>query len=228
MAIYVIFFCQQCRWLLSIFFFLVTDSPANTNSQKTNKSNEVDYNQERKSCQNMKSIKSAKTIREDYSDMERNNIYAKTPPKVKSTSHTNSTNYYVSMNLQRRPPVPIRTDSIRSIDGTTVSSFSSKSTTPSNSLRHNSTAIMSRSADASSSSCKLITSTNNLKSKSIYDIETSMSNNQNKCINKSTKGSLRPLQSVKEDECLEADDNSNENYSKVNLFKRNLEYRISS
>ncbi|CAF4408190.1 unnamed protein product, partial [Rotaria magnacalcarata] len=67
---------------------------------------------------------------------------------MKSITVKNDTNHYVSLRQQRRPPVPVRTDSIRSIGNTTASSFSSQSTTPSNSFRQDSTNIMSRSVDA--------------------------------------------------------------------------------
>jgi hypothetical protein len=46
--------------------------------------------------------------------MERNNIYEGTPPKVKS-------NTMVPILPQRRPPVPIRSDSTRSIGRSTDS-----------------------------------------------------------------------------------------------------------
>jgi hypothetical protein len=60
--------------------------------------------------------------------------------------------------------------------------------------------------------------TNNVKSKLTHDIETSILKNNNKCINVITSGNFVPLQSVKEDECLEIDVNNNEKYSKVNRF----------
>ncbi|CAF2389523.1 unnamed protein product [Rotaria sp. Silwood2] len=194
---------------------LVADSSTNAISRK-NKSNDIDHYQATKTCQNMKSIISSKTITPDFSDMERNNIYAGTP-KMKPTTLKNETDHYTTMRQQRRPPVPLRTDSIRSIGSTTTSSFSSQSTTPSNSFRHESTAIMSRSADATSS-YELISpiknEINQMKSKSTHDIETSILNNHNKCLNMITNGNFVPLQSVKEDECLEIDDNNNETYSK--------------
>ncbi|CAF4728678.1 unnamed protein product [Rotaria sp. Silwood1] len=173
----------------------------------------------------MKSIISSKTITPDFSDMERNNIYAETPPKIKSTTLKNETNHYTTIRQPRRPPVPVRTDSIRSIGSTTTSSFSSQSTTPSNSFRHDSTTIMSRSADATSS-CELITpiknEINHMKSKSTHDIETSILNNHNKCLNMIANGNFVPLQSVKEDECLEIDDNNNEKYSKNDTGQQHM------
>jgi hypothetical protein len=131
--------------------------------------------------------------------MERNNIYAGTPPKLKSTT------LIPILQQQRRPPVPVRTDSTRSVGSSIISS-------PSNSFRHDSSTIMSRSIDASSSSssCGLMTQMknkiNHMKSKSSYDIETSI-------LNKISNGNFVPLQSVKEDEFLEVDNNK---YSKVN------------
>jgi hypothetical protein len=213
--------------------------------------------QQTKSCQNGKSIVSPKQtliptikhITPDYSDMERNNIYAETPPKTKPSSSSsispptlvNGTNHYMPILQQRRPPnIPIRSEATRSISGTSTSSMSSfstatcssQSTTPSNSFRHDPTSIMTRSADASSS-CGLIThpknGTNNTKSKSTYDIDTSTTdrsrsqtkenlnnNNNNNNNSKSiTNGNFVPLQSVKEDECLEVDNDSNKKRSKV-------------
>ncbi len=69
------------------YFYLVTDSSTKTKS---------------------------KYITSDFSDMERNNIYEGTPPKVKS-------NTMVPILPQRRPPVPIRSDSTRSIGRSTDS-----------------------------------------------------------------------------------------------------------
>jgi hypothetical protein len=127
--------------------------------------------------------------------MERNNIYAGTPPKVKPT-----TLIPILQQQQRRPPIPVRTDSTRSV-GSSIS----------NSFRHDSSTIMSRSADASSS-CGLMTQMknkiNNMKSKSSCDIETSI-------LNKISNGNFVPLQSVKEDEFLEVD---HKKYSKVDKF----------
>jgi len=126
--------------------------------------------------------------------MERNNIYAGTPSKLKPTT------LIPILQQQRRPPVPVRTDSTRSV-GSSIS----------NSFRHDSSTIMSRSADASSS-CGLITQMknkiNNMKSKSNCDIETSI-------LNKISNGNFVPLQSVKEDEFLEVD---HKKYLKVNKF----------
>jgi hypothetical protein len=125
----------------------------------------------------------------EFFNTERNNFYAETPPKIKASNGK----------LQRRPPVPIRTDSSRSSGSITISPLSSQSTTPSNSFR-----LMSRSADATSS-CGLITQMkhgiNNIKSKSTHDFEPSILKNNNK------------LESVKEDECLVIDKNK-----KVNRF----------
>jgi hypothetical protein len=128
----------------------------------------------------------------------------------------------------------MRNDLTQSMNGGTstssMSSFStatcsSQSTTPSNSFRQDTTSIMTRSADASSS-CGLISQTkngtNNMKSKSTYDIDTSTVdrsrqqtkenlNNNSKCIN----GNFVPLQSVKEDECLEVENNRNKKCLKV-------------
>jgi hypothetical protein len=100
--------------------------------------------------------------------MERNNIYASTPPKVKS-------NTMISILHQRRPPVPVRADSTRSIGSTTTT------TSPSNSFRHD-----------SSSSSGSITQMKNAISKPAYNIEPSILNKN-----------FIPLQSVKEDEFLE-------------------------
>jgi hypothetical protein len=180
--------------------------------------------------------------------MERNNIYAETPPKIKPPSSSlsispptlvNGTNHYMPILQQKRPPnIPIRNDNTRPpTNGTSSSSMSSfstatsssQSTTPSNSFRHDATSIMTRSADASSS-CGLINQTkngtNNIKSKSTYDIDTSITdkskqqlkenlNNNSKCSN--TNGNFVPLQSVKEDECLEVDNDRNKKCSKVRL-----------
>lgn len=206
------------------FIFLVTDSSAHIASRRT-KSIENNSNNNNslsiKSCQNMKSIIISKSSETDFSDMETNNIYAETPPKMKSATLKNDTDHYLAMRQQRRPPVPIRSDSIRSISSTTASSFSSQSTIPSNSYRQDSTAIMSRSVDASSS-CELIkpikNETNHTKSKSTYDLETSISNNHTKCTNTVSNGNFVPLESVKEDECLEINGNHNEIYSKVNIL----------
>ncbi|CAF0865473.1 unnamed protein product [Rotaria sordida] len=205
--------------------YILTDSSTNTISRK-NKSNDIDHYQSTKSCQNMKSIISPKTITADFSDIERNNIYAETPPKMKSTTTLkNDTNHYIPIRQQRRPPIPVRTDSMRSIGSTTISSFSSQSTTPSNSFRHDSTTIMSRSADATTSSCELITpiknDMNHLKSKSTCDIETSILNNHNKCLNMITNGNFVPLQAVKEDECLEIDDKNNNNKNNNEKYSQN-------
>jgi hypothetical protein len=155
------------------FFDLVTDSSTNIISRKTKSKN--------------------------FSDMEGNNIYAGTPPKMKPTT-------LVSILQQRRPPVPIRTDSTRSVGSTTISTISSQSVTPSNSFRHDPSIILNRSVDASSSGLmnQVKNGINNMKSKSTYDIETSIL----------TKN-FTPLQSVKEDEFLEIDNNNNEKYSKV-------------
>ena len=201
----------------------------------------MDYSQQTKSCQNMKSIASSKQnllttnkrITPDYSEMERNNIYAETPPKSKPSSSSipsatlvNGTNHYMPVLQQRRAPkVLIRNDLTQSVhDGTSTSSMSSfstatcssQSTTPSTSFRQDSTSIMTRSADASSSG--LIHQTSNTKSKSTFDIDTvitdrsrpqvkeNLNNNPNsKCSNTTVNGNFVPLQSVKEDECLEVD-----------------------
>lgn len=202
----------------------------------------MDYSQQTKSCQNMKSIASSKQnllttnkrITPDYSEMERNNIYAETPPKSKPNSSSipsvtlvNGTHHYMPVLQQRRAPKNlIRNDLTQSVhDGTSttssMSSFStatcsSQSTTPSTSFRQDSTSIMTRSADASSSG--LIQPTSNTKSKSTFDIDTvttdrsrqqvkeNLNNNPNsKCSNTVVNGNFVPLQSVKEDECLEVD-----------------------
>lgn len=179
---------------------------------------------------------STKLITPDYSDMERNNIYAETPPKPKANSSSSivpptlvvGTNHYMPIHQHRRTTnIPVSNENIRHLNGmssSSVSSFStatcsSRSTTPSNSYRHDTTSIMTRSADASSS-CGLITQTkkgtNNTKSKSTYDIDTSTIdrsrqqtkdnlNNNSKGLNTITNGNFVPLQSVKEDECLEVD-----------------------
>jgi hypothetical protein len=114
----------------------------------------------------------SKRITPDYSDMERNNIYAETPPKSKTISSSispptlvNGTNHYMPILQQKRPPsIPIRNDMTRSMNsGTSTSSMSSfstatcssQSTTPSNSFRQDTTSIMTRSADASTA-CGLI------------------------------------------------------------------------
>ncbi len=235
----------------------MTESPinsTNTNLRKT-KPNGIDHCQQTKSCQNMKSVVSPKQtliptikrITPDYSDMERNNIYADTPPKTKPTPSSvspptlvNGTNHYLPMIQQKRQPnIPTRNNITRSMheaSSSSMSSFStaassSQSTTPSNSFRHDATSMMTRSADASSSSsCGLITQTkhgtNNTKSKSTYDIDLSVVdrsrqqtkenlNNNSKCLNTITNGNFVPLQSVKEDECLEVDHDRNKKHSKV-------------
>jgi hypothetical protein len=239
-------------------FFLVTDSPMNSANptHRKNKSNGNDPSQQAKSCQNVKCIVSPKQsiippikrVTPDYSDMERNNIYAETPPKIKSPTSlsispptlVNGTNHYMPILQQRRAPsIPVRSDNTRPVNGTSTSSMSSfstatcssQSTTPSNSFRHDSASIMTRSADASSS-CGLINptknGTNNIKSKSTYDIDTSTidksrqqtkdnSNNNSKCLNTITNGNFVPLQSVKEDECLEVDNDRNKKCSKVKI-----------
>jgi len=135
---------------VEFFFCLVADSPINIKS---------------------------KHITPDFSDMERNNIYAGTPPKVKSPT-------LIPIVQQRRPQIPVRTDSSRSVGSTSI--------TPSNSFRYDSSIIMSQSADTSSplSSCGLMTKMkngiNNMKSKSAYDIETSI-------LNKISNGNFVPL-----------------------------------
>lgn len=192
----------------------------------------------------------SKRITPDYSDMERNNIYAETPPKMKGNGSSpitpptlvNGTSHYMPIlpHQQRRPPANGNRDgSLRHSTGTStasVSSFSSatcssQSTTPSNSFRQDSTSIMTRSADASSA-CGLIsqskTVTSQLKSKSTYDIDASTTdrsgrtqtkenfNNNSKVSNPICNGNFIPLQSVKEDECLEmVDSHSQEKSSKV-------------
>ncbi|CAM2716065.1 unnamed protein product [Rotaria socialis] len=236
----------------------VADSPINSTNpnHRKSKTNTIDSNSpQTKSCQNMKCIVSpkpsinptTKRMTPDYSDMERNNIYAETPPKPKPNSSSsssilpptlvNGTNHYMPIVQQRRSVnTTNRNENVRSLNGTSsssVSSFStatcsSRSTTPSNSYRHDPTSIMTRSADASSS-CGLITQTknrtNNIKSKSTYDIDTSTIdrskqqtkdnlNNNSKCLNTIANGNFVPLQSVKEDECLEVDINSNKVRSK--------------
>lgn len=194
----------------SFFFIIVADPSTNTISRKS-KSNEINHYQSTKSSQSMKPMAPAKMITPDYSEMERNNIYAETPSKIKSATIDADTSNYVCLRPQRRPPVPIRTDSIRSVGGTTVSSCSSQSTTTSNSYRQDSMNIMSRSVDAtsSSSSSDLITPIKNeMKSKSTFDIETSILNHHNKSLNTITNGNFIPLESVKEDECLEINNNN--------------------
>ncbi|CAF1128370.1 unnamed protein product [Adineta steineri] len=190
----------------------VNDSPTNTIARKT-KPNGIDDYQHIKAYQNMKSLNSPKHIMMDYSDLERSNIYAETPPKVKSTTPIKD-----STSARQRPPIPVRTDSSRSVGNT---SMSSQTTTPSNSFRQDPRTIMSRSTDSSSSSSGLTSqiknvTNNNTKSKSTYDIETAILYNNNKCLNMITSAYSKPLQSVKEDECLEVNNNNNhhENYSK--------------
>ncbi|CAF2931540.1 unnamed protein product [Rotaria sp. Silwood2] len=245
----------------------ITDSPinsTNTNHRKT-KSTTIDNSQQTKSCQNMKcivspkqNINSTKRMTPDYSDMERNNIYAETPPKPKPNSSSsvlpptfvNGTSHYMPILQQRRPPnISNYNDGhIRNLNGTSSSSMSSfstatcssRSTTPSNSYRHDTTSIMTRSADASSS-CGLITQikngTNNTKSKSTYNIDTSTIdrsrtqtkdnlNNNSKCLNMITNGNFVPLQSVKEDECLEVNNDTNKIRSKVRLKNDDEQQRM--
>ncbi|CAF3922726.1 unnamed protein product, partial [Adineta steineri] len=233
----------------------VTDSPINSsniNNRKT-KSNGNDLCQQAKSCQNMKCIVSSKQTlipvttkrtTPDYSDMERNNIYAETPPKTKPppTSSVspptlvNGTNHYMPI-LQQKRPTNNATRNMNMTSNSSMSSFStvtssSQSTTPSNSFRNDATSIMTRSADASSS-CGLImqtkNGTNNIKSKSTYDIDSSIidrsrqqvkenlnnnNNNNSKCLNTITNGNFVPLQSVKEDECLEVNNDREKKCSK--------------
>ena len=193
----------------------------------------------------------------DYSEMERNNIYAETPGKMKSNCSSsssssispptlvNGTNHYMPIVQQRRvPTVPVRNDQLRNSTGastSSVSSFStatcsSQSTTPSNSFRHDPSSIMTRSADASSA-CGLITQTktvtSTMKSKSTYDIDTPTNDrsraqtkenlNQNsKCSNPISNGNFVPLQSVKEDECLEVDRACQPKASKVSVEQSSL------
>lgn len=215
----------------------------------------MDTSQQTKSCQNMKCITSPKqTINSatkhttaDYSEMERNNIYAETPkPKANSSSSilpptlVNGTNHIMPVLQQKRSSnIPTSNDNLRNLNGTSSSSVasfstangSSRSTTPSNSYRHDTTSIMTRSADASSA-CGLITQTkngtNNTKSKSTYDIDTSTIdrsrqqtkdnlNNNSKVLNTITNGNFVPLQSVKEDECLEVDHETTQIRSMVRL-----------
>lgn len=190
-------------------------------------------------------ITTAKRVTPDYSDMERNNIYAETPPKSKpnpssiaSATLVNGTNHYMPILQPRRAPkVLIRNDLTQSVNGSTptssMSSFStatcsSQSTTPSNSFHQDATPIMTRSADASS--CGLIVQTkngtSNTKSKSTYDIDAAIVdrsrqptkenlNNNSKCSNAITNGNFVPLQSVKEDECLEVDNDRSAKSFKV-------------
>jgi hypothetical protein len=241
--------------------YLVTDSPINSANptQRKTKSNGIDTSQQTKSCQNMKSIippkqtliPTTKRNTTDYSEMERNNIYAETPPKSKATSSSispptlvNGTNHYMPILQPRRAPkILMHNDLTQSMTGgistSSMSSFStatcsSQSTTPSNSYRQDTTSIMTRSADASSA-CGLISQTkngtNNAKSKSTYDIDTStidrsrqqtkenLNNNSSKCSNMITNGNFVPLQSVKEDECLEVENNRNKKCLKVRLKK---------
>lgn len=250
------------RIIFSIFLLLVTDSPinsGNSNQQRKSKSHANDSSQQTKSCQNMKSIVSSKQqttippikrVTPDYSDMERNNIYAETPPKSKSMTSAvspptlvNGTNHYMPILQQKRPPtIPVRNEMTRSMNGgastSSMTSFStatcsSQSTTPSNSFRHDNTSIMTRSADASSA-CGLITQSkngnNNPKSKSTYDIDTTTTtapvdrsrqptkenlNNNSKPSNTITNGNFVPLQCVKEDECLEVENQRSKNDLKV-------------
>lgn len=201
-------------------------------------------------------IPSIKRITPDYSDMERNNIYAETPPKSKPASSSsssavspptlvNGTSHYMPILQQKRPPtIPVRNEMTRSMNGgmstSSMSSFStvtcsSQSTTPSNSFRHDNTSIMTRSADGSSA-CGLIPQSKNPKSKSTYDIDTTttktdrsrqpikdnlnINNNNNnssssKCPNAIINGNFVPLQSVKEDECLEVENQGTKNGLKV-------------
>lgn len=246
-------------------FVSVTDSPINTGTaaiQRKPKSNATDHHQQTKSCQNMKSILSPKQAANkrataDYSEMERNNIYAETPGKMKSNCSSsssssispptlvNGTNHYMPIVQQRRvPTVPVRNDQLRNSTGastSSVSSFStatcsSQSTTSSNSFRHDPSSIMTRSADASSA-CGLITQTktvtSTMKSKSTYDIDTPTNDrsraqtkenlNQNsKCSNPISNGNFVPLQSVKEDECLEVDRACQPKASKVSVDQSSL------
>ena len=151
-----------------------------------------------------------KRITPDYSDMERNNIYRETTSKTQNNSSpaispptfVNGTNHYMPLVQQQRRTLnnANRNDNIQL----------------SNSFRHDTTSVMTRSADASSSR-RL--QTNNeadktMKSKSTYDIDLSTMdhsrqqtkdnlNNNSKCLNMITNGNFVPLQSVKEDECLE-------------------------
>ena len=262
----------QSYWFCSPSLSLVTDSPINsTNSiHRKTKTNGIDHGEQTKSCHNMKSIvspkqltttttASGKRVNPDYSDMERNNIYAETPPKVKTHSASsispptlvNGTNHYMPLLQQRRPPnIPVRLETPRTMMDTSscsVSSFStatcsSQSTTPSNSFRHDAASIMTRSADASSS-CGLINqsknATNSAKSKSTYDIDTSLIantdrpkqqqqqqqqtrdtlNGNSKCLNTITNGNFVPLQSVKEDECLVVEHDCNQKCGKVRVTR---------
>ena len=163
----------------------------------------------------MKTIISPKHNLSDFSDSEIKNLSAEIPSKVKSaTTLINHTNHYTPLRPQQRPPIPLRTDSSRSTGSTTISSLSSQSTTPSNSFRQDSKTNISSYGLTSD----MKNGINTIKSKTIYDIETAILNNNNKCLTMITNGYSTPLQSVKEDECLEVDDNNNEKYPTVNRF----------
>ena len=178
------------------------------------KSNEADDYYPLKSYQTLKAPRSPKHPPIDSVDSGRSNIYAETPPKVKSSMQTRD---YVAAR-QQRPSAPVRTDSARSVASTTLSSMSSRSTTPSNSFRQDPRTL-------TSSPASINNELSEHKPKSIYDIESAILYNNHKCLNMITSGYSSALQSVKEDECLTVDANNNHTHSKltkVNRPARNL------
>ncbi|CAF1661587.1 unnamed protein product, partial [Adineta ricciae] len=177
------------------------ESPAITVNHQT-KPNEADDYTRIRSYENIKALQLAKNPIIDMSELERSHIYRESPPssKVKSIMHTKDA---VSTRQQQRPSIPVRTDSSRSVASTTLSSMSSRSTTPSNSFRQD-----PRPALSSSSSTAAGAVTAQMKNE-IYDVETAILYNQHKCLNTIANNYSKPLQSVKEDEYLEVDDNNN-------------------
>ncbi|CAF0849076.1 unnamed protein product [Adineta ricciae] len=178
------------------------ESPTITVNHQT-KPNEADNYTRIRSYENIKAHQLAKNPIIDMSELERSHIYREPPPsssKVKSIMHTKNS---VSTRQQQRPLIPVRTDSSRSVASTTLSSMSSRSTTPSNSFRQD-----PRPALSSSSSTAVEAVTPQMKNE-IYDVETAILYNHHKCLNTIANNYPKPLQSVKEDEYLEVDDNNN-------------------
>ncbi|UJR10453.1 hypothetical protein I4U23_014657 [Adineta vaga] len=193
--------------------FTATESPTNTITRQT-KPNEADDYDRIKSYENMKSLQSSKHPIIDLSELERKNIYAETSSKVKPVMYTKE---FVSTRQQQRPTIPVRTDSSRSVASTTLSSMSSRSTTPSNSFRQDSRTIVSSSSSSIAAHGLVPQMKNDINekpSKSVYDIETAILYNNQKCLNTITNGYSKPLQSVKEDEYLEVDNNNNHMHNK--------------
>ena len=160
------FHASKCPTFVSL--SLVPDSPSDTHSRKA-KGSRMDRGE------TTNARPSTKHRSSDYAEVDRNNIYAQTPPQLKSTSVNRVHSHLSHEQRRQRPPIPLRTDSSRSL-------VSSATTRP------NGTPTMTRSADVLSTA----------------DMETSILNHNTRCLNLITNGNhFVPLQSVKEDECLE-------------------------